>query len=306
MKVAITGASGYIGTKFIEHYSNEVDIVAITRNRKYEYLNKVIINSLNDITANNLADVNCIVHLAGLAHSNKYTLDNYNQVNVQGTINLARTAIKVGVKRFVYISSIGVYGNKSQNISLTEDVEPEPVGAQADSKLKTEIKLKKLVDSSEMELVIVRPAIVYGPSAPGNFNKLICIINKLSFVPFGLVNNARSFISINNICSFIYLVCKHPKAANEVFVIADKEYISIKNLTCNIAKEIGKPLIQVPIPIHLMFLTAKMVGKSTLVNNLIGNLRVDSSKANTLLGWHQKEKLDDVLSDLINVEKNND
>lgn len=227
-----------------------------------------------------------IIHLAAVAHNNSNDPDYINEVNVNGTINLAQHAATIGVKRFVFISSIGVLGNSTTNLLPFDEHSNGAAHSQySQSKLDAENTLLKIAEETELEVVIIRPVLVYGLSAPGNFGKLVNLVNNVPMLPFALCKNKRSFISVDNLVDFISICIDHPKAKNEIFCISDGHDVSIREFTDGIAKGLNKRLIQLPIPVFIFKLLGKMMGKSEPIEQLIGDLQVDSTKARELLDW---------------------
>jgi len=300
--ILVTGASGFIGRNLIKVMVDQLydfEIRAASRCNSTLFDNKVEKAIVPCVDSNTywddaLFDVECVIHLAAIAHNNDG--DPYS-VNVEGTENLARQAAKFGVKRFIFISTIGVYGaNNIDNYS--EDSKKNPHNIYSESKLIAEEKLKKICQECEMEYVIIRPPLVYGGNAPGNFASLVKFVDLLPLLPFGMIKNQRSIISINNLCDFIIHAINHPFAANEEFVVADEFDVSIKDLTNAIAKGIHKTRWQVPVPETLLRLITKAIGKQGYADQLLGSLRIDSSKARCLLGWIPPENLDSALAEL--------
>lgn len=223
--------------------------------------------------------------MACLTHSYDYIEAQYQSVNVQGTLNLARQAAEAKVKRFVFISSVAVNGNFTKELPFDTFASPNPTSAFARSKHATELGLKQIADQTGMELVIIRPTLVYGPNAPANFGSLTKLVQKLPFLPFGLADNKRDFIAVQNLVDLLMTCAKHPKAAGHTFLASDGESVSIKQFTNAIARGVGKTLIQLPVPIGVMRLAAKLLGKSAMVEQLVGNLEVDSSNLKDVLDW---------------------
>ncbi|WP_305369640.1 NAD-dependent epimerase/dehydratase family protein [Photobacterium leiognathi] len=285
-KILLTGSSGFIGSylkfekdiKSIVTRKNEVD------NCKYNYK----IDSLNGNTCwrNAFCGIDCIIHLAGLAHSNKFTDSDYYSVNTQGTLKLASDAAKAGVKRFVFVSTIGVNGSSTRpEKSFSYGSKVKPHNAYAKSKLDAELGLKKLAKETGLEIVIVRPTLVYGPNAPGNFGLLTRLVKNLPLLPFGLVKNQRSFIAVQNLVDLLLTCAKHPNAAGYTFLASDCESVSTKQFTNAIAKGLNKSVCQLSIPVSVMYLVAKLLGKQSIAEQLLGNLEVDSSNAFDVMGW---------------------
>jgi nucleoside-diphosphate-sugar epimerase len=299
--VLVTGADGFIGSKVVSALSSKCIVRAGVRSsisaRKLE--SRFEIGEISSTTKwyDKLTDVNTVVHIAAVAHNNSDDPSYIYEVNVNGTINLAQQALKTGVKRFVFISSIGVLGSTSLT-PFNEKSSTKPHSFYAESKLQAEKALLKIAKESELEVVIIRPVLVYGAGAPGNFGKLVGLVRKTPFLPFSLCENKRSFISIDNLVDFISVCINHPKAKNETFCISDRTYVSIREFTDGIAKGLNKKLIQLPIPVFILKLLGKMTGKSEMVEQLVGDLQVDSSKARELLDWIPPVTMDETLSKL--------
>ncbi len=292
MKLLITGATGFIGEELVK----KLDFENITIFSRKIISNINTINySLEDLLVKKCINeqYDCAIHLAGLAHTN-HSLDEFKKVNVESTLALARQLAENGLRRFIFISSIGVNGNRTIELPFSELSKPNPHADYAISKYKAEIKLTKLSEELNFELVIIRPPLVYGENTPGNFKSLYSIIKSGIPLPFGLVNNSRSFISVSNLCDFIAITTTHPKAIGEVFLVSDDDNISTKKLVETIwkAKNINSFLI--PVPIFIFKLFFKLVGLSSMAVQLFDNLEVDNSKAKKLLGWSPKQVMADV------------
>jgi nucleoside-diphosphate-sugar epimerase len=291
--ILLTGASGFIGSHILS-MADCTQFRAVIRRESFNQL-QLLYPELDFFSINNLTaqtdwldafnGCQSIIHLAGLAHSSKFSETDFHTVNVNGTINLATAAAKAGVKRFVFISSIGVNGAFTLDKPFSSLTEPNPHNMYAQSKFDTELALNKISAETGLELVIVRPTLVYGPDAPGNFSSLTCLIHKFPFLPFGLTSNRRDFISVQNLVDLLITCAKHPNAAGHTFLASDGESVSIKDFTNAIAKGLNKTLIQLPLPISLMRLGALLVGKSAMVEQLLGNLEVDSSNLKEVLDW---------------------
>ncbi|MUK61338.1 NAD-dependent epimerase/dehydratase family protein [Aliivibrio fischeri] len=282
--ILLTGATGFIG-----HYVSQkkLQIKYAVRDNDTSLTNSFVIKALDSKTnwQGAFNQIDSIIHLAGLAHSHSFTNDDYQSVNVDGTLHLAREAAIAGVKRFVFVSSIGVNGTATQQVPFSVDSEPKPHNAYAQSKYDAEIGLKKIADETGLEVVIVRPTLVYGPAAPGNFGALTRLVNKVPVLPFGLVSNKRDFISVQNLADLLVTCVNHPNAAGHTFLASDGKAVSIKDFSNAIAKGLNKQLIQLPVPVWCMRLAGKLLGKSIMVEQLVGDLEVDSSNAQEVLGW---------------------
>jgi nucleoside-diphosphate-sugar epimerase len=287
-KVLLTGSLGFIGQHLIHKNTNQTYRCVLRAPLKQELSENFFITSLDSKTNwdGAFVNINTVIHLAAVAHNKSSDPDYINEVNVNGTINLAMQAAKSGVRRFVFISSIGVLGNRTlNNIVLDENSPILPQFEYAQSKAKAESELLKIAKSTGLEVVIIRPVLVYGANSPGNFGKLVNIVNKLPILPFGLCKNKRSFISVDNLVDFISVCIEHPKAKNEIFCITDGQSISIKDFTNAIAKGLNKNILQLPVPNFIYYLFGKLTNKKEQVEQLTGDLQVNSSKAEKLLDW---------------------
>jgi nucleoside-diphosphate-sugar epimerase len=286
VKILLTGATGFIGSNLFSSNPSQFRCV-IRRNNTKSFTDSYLIDSFTDSTcwAEAFSGVNAVIHLAGLAHSKSYSECDYNSVNVEATLNLAKQAATSGIKRFVFVSSIVVNGPFTFDQPFTNRDIPNPLNVYAKSKLKAEIGLKQIASDTGMELVIVRPTLVYGPNAPGNFASLCNLVKILPFLPFGGTQNKRHFISVHNLADLLIVCAKHPNAAGHVFLASDNNTISTKEFTNAIAVGLNKKILQIPIPLFLIRLAAKIIGKSTVVEQLFGNLEVDSSNLKGVLEW---------------------
>ncbi|MGL6002506.1 MAG: NAD-dependent epimerase/dehydratase family protein [Plesiomonas sp.] len=286
MKVLLSGASGFIGGFLHKAIPNECRcVVRRGSNNPIVHDSFEIDNSLdvNTVWDGAFDDIDVVVHLAGIAHNRKN--EDILRVNTEGTLHFAREAARLGVKRFVFVSSIGVNGTSTTDKPFTCNMIAAPHNTYAQSKYEAELGLKKVSKETGLEVVIVRPTLVYGPNAPGNFGMLAKLIKKLPVLPFGLASNRRDFISVQNLVDLLIVCATHPNANGHTFLASDGETVSIKEFTNSIADGLGRKLIQLPIPIQLMQLIGKLVGKSVMIEQLLGNLEVDSSNAFEILGW---------------------
>ncbi len=295
----ITGAGGFIGRSLAKSTREDVpslvlcarDLVKIVDFRDDHKLIAIesIGSSTNWMPA--LEGVKVVVHCAARAHVMREqavdALAAYREVNVQGTLRLAEQAVAAGVRRFVFLSSIGVNGNQNAT-PFTEADAPKPHNAYAVSKLEAENALLALATQTGMEVVIIRPPLVYGPNAPGDFGNLVRWVQRGLPLPLGAVHNQRSLVAIDNLVNLVLLCAdreRSPQAANQVFVVADGQDVSTTTLLRKVAQAAGCPSRLVPVPARLMHAGATLLGKRAVADRLLGNLQVDASKARTLLGW---------------------
>lgn len=304
-KVLITGATGFVGKALLARLIAEQHYQPIIAVRKLvpsiSQVEQVIISDLAEPIdwQNALADVSTVIHLAGRAHVLKETANDplaaFRLVNVTATLELAKQALAAGVKRFIFISSIGVNGNCNTEL-FTEQDAPQPVADYARSKLEAEEALIALTKDTTMELVIIRPPLVYGAGVRANFYSLIKWVDKGFPLPLGLVKNHRSFVAIDNLVDFIIVCMEHPKAANQLFLVADTEQVSTPELLRSVAKAMGKNSCLLPIPVSLLKLMASLVGKKNMAIQLCDSLTVDTSKAQQLLAWQAPVSLTEAIN----------
>jgi nucleoside-diphosphate-sugar epimerase len=289
MKILITGATGFIGNELVKNMEFDTRCV-VRKHKKHTFEDVFEIDDLNGNTSwqGAFEGIEVVVHLAGLAHGSGYDATAYDEVNHKGTLKLAAEAANAGVKRFIFISSIGVNGAYTYEGAITENSHVNPENSYALSKYHAELALKKIMELTEMEVVIIRPPLVYGEKAPGNFSALMKLVNKLPVLPFGLVKNQRSFISVYNLIDFILICTSHAKAPGEMFLISDNELVSTKVFTNLIAKALGKKTLQLPIPIFCFKALGLAFAKKRLIEQLFGDFAIDCSKAINLLDWQPK------------------
>ena len=293
MKILVTGSSGFLG-HYLCKYLSELNYFIFAHTRNSKQTNSANIENIhfdlsNDLDKINLPQIDIIIHCAGRAHIlNDQSVDpltEFRKVNVEGTLQLARQALEKKVKRFIFMSSIGVNGAVTPKQPFTEDTFPQPHADYAVSKFEAEQELKKLFAGSDTELVIIRPPLVYAAHAPGNFARLLKLVATNLPLPFARTQNKRSFVALENLVDFIQVCIEHPNAANQTFLVADQSSISTRELVDYLKQGMGKTPYFVYIPQSLMKLGAVCVGKSKLYEQLFESLEVDVSKAKKMLGW---------------------
>lgn len=302
MKVLVTGASGFVGQHLINELNlHKTEVVCLGRNKPLSFHGEFyLIPDFNDTKAWQKALKGCdvIVHLAARVHVMKEQsqdpLEEFRKVNVAFTIELAKQALQAGVNRFIYISSIGVNGDISQ-LPFTEKDNPKPHNYYAKSKLEAELALLEIFKDKSIQLVIIRPPMVYGASAPGNFASLLSFINKRIPLPLGSIHNKRSFVYVGNLVNLILRCIEHYSAANEIFFVSDGCDLSTTELLKASSKALGIKSILVPVPQKLVEFIVCLLGQSQLAKRLCGNLQVDISKAKALLDWQPPFSVDEGL-----------
>jgi nucleoside-diphosphate-sugar epimerase len=305
MLVLLTGSTGFIGRALLKqlHSKDGVLVRAALRRNAVDIPSDIKTTQVGDLSPDNkwgicLSGADVVIHTAGRAHVIRDTamdpLSEFRRVNVEGTLNLARQAVEAGVRRFIFISSIGVNGSRSVS-PFTETDTPHPVEPYAISKFEAEQGLRQIAESSGMEVVIIRPPLVYGPNAPGNFGRLIRLVHKGIPLPLGAIHNKRSLVALDNLVDLIMTCLSHPAAANQTFLAGDGEDLSTTDLLRRIGNALGKSVRLFPISSSLLKLGASLIGKPGLAQRLCESLQVDISKARELMGWTPPVKLDDCL-----------
>jgi nucleoside-diphosphate-sugar epimerase len=290
-KVLVTGASGFVGNRLANELSNrgyEVSRAVRQSNNKAEI-------EVGDLSANTnwtaaLLGVSCVIHTAARVHVMNECVDDpmalFRTVNVIGTVNLAKQAKQAGVKRFIYISSVKVNGELTPAAAaFTELNVANPQDPYGKSKHEAELALKLLAEESDMEVVIIRPPLVYGPGVKANFAALMRAVQRGWPLPLGAVHNQRSFVALDNLVDFIITCITHPNAANQTFFVSDGRDLSTTELIEHMASAAGVPAFLLPVPVWLLQFGANLFGKDDAVQRLCGNLQVDISKAKDLLQW---------------------
>ncbi len=248
-----------------------------------------------------LAGCDAVVHAAARVHVMNETahdpLTAFRDVNVAGTLNLAGQAAEAGVRRFVFISSIKVNGEATASgRAFTSADIPAPMDAYAISKAEAEAGLIALAAETGMEVVIVRPPLVYGPGVKGNFLSMMRWLKRGIPLPLGaILHNRRSLVALDNLVDLIVACVDHPAAANQVFLASDGEDVSTTGLLRRLAAAMGVPAHLLPVPVRVLETCAALVGKRALVQRLCNNLQVDISKARQLLGWCPRISLNEGL-----------
>jgi nucleoside-diphosphate-sugar epimerase len=294
MNILVTGASGFVGRALISRLETEQrhHIVGSVRKSTGDAIGSAKIVSVGDISEKTdwtsaLENIDVIIHLAGRAHvlNGGNNLSAFNRVNVDGTMRLAEQALEFGVKRFIFISSIGVNGSQTHGEAFTECSALAPHATYAESKRQAEEQLRAKLENSTMELVVIRPPLIYAANAPGNFQRLLKLVASGMPLPFGITRNKRSMVSLNNLIEFIFLCIDHPAAANETFLISDGVSVSTKEIVRLLAEGMEMKARLFPFPDSFARLAFLILRKPTIYTQLYGSLVIDSSKARTLLGW---------------------
>jgi nucleoside-diphosphate-sugar epimerase len=302
MRVLVTGANGFVGREVVRRSAEAgYDVTPATRENK-GLTNERVIGNIDSKTnwKEILSGVDIVIHLAARVHvindKSFSSLDSFRAVNTQGTLSLANQAAQAGVRRIVFLSSIKVNGEVTEvGKAFSADDTPAPRDPYGQSKWEAEKGLLELSKSSEMEVVIIRPPLVYGPGVKANFLSLLRIVKLGVPLPLGAIHNVRSLVALDNLVDLIIRCMTHPNAKGQVFLVSDGEDLSTTELIKRIASALNKPSRLIPIPSRLLGLGAIAVGKKDVAQRLLKNLQVDIKKTRDLLGWSPKISVDEGL-----------
>lgn len=294
-RLLVTGAAGFVGKTVCEQAARHGLAVNGALRISGEVPNcsePFVVGEINGATdwGSALREVNAVAHLAARVHIMHDTeadpLAAFRAVNVEGTLNLARQAAAAGVKRFVFISSIKVNGESTQTgQAFAETDTANPQDAYGVSKHEAEQGLRQLAAFTGMEVVIIRPPLVYGPGVKANFAALMRAVQRGWPLPLDSVHNQRSLVALDNLVDLIVTCIAHPQAANQTFLVSDGQDLSTTELVRSMALAAGVSARLLPVPVWALQAGAKLLGKGDAVQRLCGNLQVDISKARELLGW---------------------
>jgi nucleoside-diphosphate-sugar epimerase len=305
MKIIVTGSSGFVGSNVTQYFRNfEYDVVEITRYSQPNFFD--ILDSCDD--DHNLVSifdgVQAVVHCAGIAHRLNIAQfsdwDEYKRINVEATLRFAELAAKNCVKRFIFISSAKVCGESTSNMRPFSEVsKPNPGSSYALSKYLAEVGLHKIAESSDMEVVIVRPPLIYGPGVRANFRSLINWISDGKPLPFAALDfNRRSFLGIDNLNDFLSCCITNPNAANQTFFVSDGCSISTAELIRKISNALGVKARLYSVPLSLLTLVAKFLSKYDQLRAISASFEVDISKSKILLGWKPPVSMNEGLKNI--------
>ncbi len=289
--ILVTGASGFVGKALCAELSKRnIPVARVERGRTAT--ESIVVGEIDGSTDWSIALRQCstVVHLAARVHvmqdASTDPQGEYRRTNVHGTFNLARQAAVAGVRRFVFVSSVKVNGESTvAGQCFAADDVPAPQDPYGISKMEAEQGLRQIAAEFGMDVVIIRPPLVYGPGVKANFAALMRAVQRGLPLPLGAVHNQRSLVALANLVDFIITCTIHPAAANQTFLVSDGQDLSTSELVRVMSRAAGVPKRLFPVPVSLLRLAGRLLGKADAIDRLCGNLQVDSSKARDLLGW---------------------
>ncbi|OGB04860.1 MAG: NAD-dependent dehydratase [Burkholderiales bacterium RIFCSPHIGHO2_12_FULL_61_11] len=286
MSLLVTGGTGFVGQALVKRLDDQP--VRLATRADSAGWQKALVG------------ITTVVHLAARVHIMHDTaadpLTAFRAVNVEGTLSLARQAAVAGVKRFLFVSSVKVNGEATPlGQPFTADDAPAPLDAYGVSKMEAEQGLRDLAAQTGMEVVIIRPPLVYGPGVKANFAAMMRWLERGVPLPLGAIHNQRSLVALDNLVDLMVTCLTHPAAANQTFLVSDGEDVSTTELLRRMARAMGRPARLIPVPASWLKLVAAMLGKPDVARRLCGNLQVDITKARSLLGWAPPLSLDEGL-----------
>ncbi|MFJ1253092.1 UDP-glucose 4-epimerase family protein [Cupriavidus sp. CuC1] len=304
--ILLTGATGFVGGALLRRIAKDEIAITVAARREFDgFPSRARVSRISDIGRDTdwgaaLRGQDVVVHCAARVHVMKDRsadpLAAFRAVNVVGTLNLARQAAIAGVRRFIFLSSIKVNGEiTTLGHPFTADDLPMPQDPYGISKHEAEQGLRDIAAETGLEVVIIRPPLVYGPGVQANFAALLRAVAHGIPLPLGAINNRRSLVALDNLVDLIVTSIAHPAAANHTFLVSDGEDLSTTQLLQRMGQALGRSARLIPVPSKLIELGATLVGKPTLAHRLCGSLQVDIAKTRQILGWQPPLSVDDGL-----------
>lgn len=290
--VAVTGANGFVGRALCQHLKEHgVSVRALMRSASAGE-DSWAVGDLGPDTdwGRSLQGADCVVHCAARVHmvhdADPDPLQAFRQVNVAGSRSLANAAAAAGVRRLVFLSSLKVHGEQTApGRPFTSDMQPAPEDAYGQSKWEAEMALREVAANTGLELVVVRPPLVYGPGVKANFLHLMQTVSRGTPLPLGAVDNRRSFLALDNLTDLLRVCSLHPAANGQAFLASDDHDMSTPELIRSIAQALGRPARLWPVPVTWLRMAGRIFGRSPQIDRLIGSLQVNIGHTKEVLGW---------------------
>ncbi len=320
-RILVTGANGFVGSRLLaskDALAQRIQFRTVTRSpleRSFSNIEQLLVSDIAEKTdwTNALLGVDTVVHLAARVHvmddNASNPLEEYRKVNVINTLNLAKQAATTGVRRFIFLSSIKVNGDKTIiGKPFTEESIADPADFYGISKLEAEEGIREICKSSGMQYVFIRPPLIYGPGVKANYQKLMNLVQRRLPLPFGSIVNKRSMLALDNLVDFILLVARHPKASNQLFLLADEKSLSTSQLIDHMSKCMGyTSSLSISVPTQVLRLVGLCLGQSAVIERLTESLEVSASKAYQLLSWnpplHVEQAIQITVDDFLSSRK---
>ncbi|MFG3694038.1 NAD-dependent epimerase/dehydratase family protein [Stutzerimonas stutzeri] len=316
MRILVTGAHGFVGGALVQRLVMEPKYIPVAAVRVLPFSvpclseigSSAQVESLelgdlsrSELPATLLDGVDVVVHCAARVHvmdeQDSDPLAAFRAINVHGTLSLARAAARAGAKRFIFLSSVKVHGERTDcGRPFTVDAPLCPADPYSISKMEAEMALMALAAETGLEVVIVRPPLVYGPGVKANFQSMMFWLARGVPLPLGAIRNRRSLVALDNLVDLLTVCLDHPCAAGQAFLVSDGEDLSTTELLRRLGVALGKPARLVPVPAALLWSAGALLGKRAVIERICGSLQVDAGKTQSLLGWSPLVSVDEALA----------
>ena len=293
--VGVTGANGFVGVHLCDALRDAGWTVrAIVRRKESAPASAAEVRAGVDLERPDgwgdvLHGVHTLVHCAGVAHRTfddvQLARDTFDRINREAAIGLGRAAVAGGVRRLVFLSSVGVYGHLEAGTSAHESTECRPLEPYAVAKLAAERELTAVCDGTTTELVVLRPPLVYGPRCPGNFARLVWLVRTGAPLPLAGLSGRRHFVSVSNLADLVVMVCDREDDASGIFNVADADEIDLGDIVRAIGRGLGRPVRLVRVSPRLLRAALRLIGREAIVDKLNESITVDASRARERFGW---------------------
>lgn len=299
-RILVTGATGFVGSRLLasqDALTHHIQFRAVTRRpleKSFPNVEQFLISDIAEKTdwTKALLGVDTVVHLAARVHvmhdKASNPLEEYRNANVITTLNLAKQAASAGVKRFIFLSSVKVNGEKTDiGKPFTEESIANPVDPYGISKLEAEEGIRDICTTTGMQYVFIRPPLIYGPGVKANYQKLMNLVQRRLPLPLGGIVNKRSMLALDNLINFILLAARHPKASNQLFLLSDKKALSTPQLIDRMSGCMGYASSRLlSVPVQILRLVGFCLGQSAAIERLTESLEVSAHRAHQLLAWN--------------------